>query len=127
MLSYVHVLYKETCIPSSFFSFPSFALPETGTAFTFHLNHFLLNRILYNHNFFNGFCSVKHVMVTAFLLVCGAMTMSWICDTISESGFGIFLRCLISITLSCLLNYMFISLYMDKHLIFKISLWKQSP
>ncbi|KAL9435877.1 hypothetical protein AB3S75_022025 [Citrus x aurantiifolia] len=32
--------------------------------------------------------SVKHVMVTAFLLVCGAMTMSWICDTISESGFG---------------------------------------
>ncbi|OMP05026.1 SecY/SEC61-alpha family [Corchorus olitorius] len=31
---------------------------------------------------------VKHVMVTAFLLVCGAMTMTWICDTISESGFG---------------------------------------
>ncbi|XP_023553756.1 preprotein translocase subunit SCY2, chloroplastic [Cucurbita pepo subsp. pepo] len=31
---------------------------------------------------------VKHVMVTTFLLVCGAMTMTWICDTISESGFG---------------------------------------
>ncbi|KAJ9187645.1 hypothetical protein P3X46_003074 [Hevea brasiliensis] len=31
---------------------------------------------------------VKHVMVTAFLLVCGAMTTTWICDTISESGFG---------------------------------------
>ncbi|GLU07536.1 hypothetical protein SLE2022_244910 [Rubroshorea leprosula] len=31
---------------------------------------------------------VKHVIVTAFLLVCGAMTMTWICDTISESGFG---------------------------------------
>ncbi|KAK8718037.1 hypothetical protein V6N13_045286 [Hibiscus sabdariffa] len=31
---------------------------------------------------------VKHVMVTAFLLVCGAMTVTWICDTISESGFG---------------------------------------
>ncbi|KAL9395853.1 hypothetical protein Peur_010106 [Populus x canadensis] len=31
---------------------------------------------------------VKHVMVTALLLVCGAMTMTWICDTISESGFG---------------------------------------
>ncbi|KAJ0112061.1 hypothetical protein Patl1_03401 [Pistacia atlantica] len=31
---------------------------------------------------------VKHVMVTAFLLVCGAMTMTWICDTITESGFG---------------------------------------
>lgn len=30
----------------------------------------------------------KHVMVTTFLLVCGAMTMTWICDTISESGFG---------------------------------------
>ncbi|KAK8339616.1 hypothetical protein V6Z12_A08G046500 [Gossypium hirsutum] len=29
----------------------------------------------------------KHVMVTSFLLVCGAMTMKWICDTISESGF----------------------------------------
>ncbi|KAJ6938821.1 hypothetical protein NC651_005302 [Populus alba x Populus x berolinensis] len=27
-------------------------------------------------------------MVTALLLVCGAMTMTWICDTISESGFG---------------------------------------
>ncbi|XVF57441.1 hypothetical protein PTKIN_Ptkin06aG0205600 [Pterospermum kingtungense] len=31
---------------------------------------------------------VKHVMVTSLLLVCGAMTMTWICDTISESGFG---------------------------------------
>ncbi|KAM7253849.1 hypothetical protein ACFE04_031531 [Oxalis oulophora] len=31
---------------------------------------------------------VKHVMVTAFLLVCGAMTVTWICDTITESGFG---------------------------------------
>ncbi|KAM4074211.1 hypothetical protein ACJW30_10G078000 [Castanea mollissima] len=31
---------------------------------------------------------VKHVMVTALLLVCGAMTTTWICDTISESGFG---------------------------------------
>ncbi|PKI53200.1 hypothetical protein CRG98_026401 [Punica granatum] len=32
--------------------------------------------------------SFKHVMVTTLLLVCGAMTMTWICDTISESGFG---------------------------------------
>ncbi|XP_048233324.1 preprotein translocase subunit SCY2, chloroplastic isoform X2 [Ricinus communis] len=31
---------------------------------------------------------VKHVMVTALLLTCGAMTVTWICDTISESGFG---------------------------------------
>lgn len=31
---------------------------------------------------------VKHVMVTTSLLVCGAMTMTWICDKISESGFG---------------------------------------
>ncbi|XP_050236218.1 preprotein translocase subunit SCY2, chloroplastic isoform X2 [Mercurialis annua] len=31
---------------------------------------------------------VKHVMVTALLLVSGAMTVTWICDTISESGFG---------------------------------------
>lgn len=30
----------------------------------------------------------KHVMVTSFLLVFGAMTMTWICDKISESGFG---------------------------------------
>ncbi|KAK7285368.1 hypothetical protein RJT34_20137 [Clitoria ternatea] len=30
----------------------------------------------------------KHVMVTTILLVCGAMTITWICDTISESGFG---------------------------------------
>ncbi|KAF6149120.1 hypothetical protein GIB67_000898, partial [Kingdonia uniflora] len=30
----------------------------------------------------------KHVMVTTLLLVCGAMTMTWICDQISESGFG---------------------------------------
>lgn len=28
------------------------------------------------------------MMVTSLLLVCGAMTMTWICDTISESGFG---------------------------------------
>lgn len=33
-------------------------------------------------------CSVKHVMVTSFLLVCGAMTVTWISDTISQSGFG---------------------------------------
>ncbi|KAK9688767.1 hypothetical protein RND81_09G009600 [Saponaria officinalis] len=32
--------------------------------------------------------SVKHVMVTSFLLVCGAMSMTWICDKISDSGFG---------------------------------------
>ncbi|KAL6527643.1 Preprotein translocase subunit scy2, chloroplastic [Orobanche minor] len=31
---------------------------------------------------------VKHVMVTTSLLVCGAMTLNWICETISESGFG---------------------------------------
>ncbi|XP_058738023.1 preprotein translocase subunit SCY2, chloroplastic [Vicia villosa] len=30
----------------------------------------------------------KHVMLTSFFLVCGAMTITWICDTISESGFG---------------------------------------
>ncbi|KAL7181289.1 hypothetical protein ACSBR1_040212 [Camellia fascicularis] len=31
---------------------------------------------------------VNHVMVTSFLLVCGAMTITWICDKILESGFG---------------------------------------
>ncbi|KAL1321305.1 hypothetical protein AAHE18_14G119000 [Arachis hypogaea] len=31
---------------------------------------------------------VKHVLVTTCLLVCGAMTITWIYDTISESGFG---------------------------------------
>uniref|UniRef100_A0A7N0SYA5 Uncharacterized protein n=1 Tax=Kalanchoe fedtschenkoi TaxID=63787 RepID=A0A7N0SYA5_KALFE len=30
----------------------------------------------------------KHVFMTSFLLVCGAMTMTWICDTITEAGFG---------------------------------------
>ncbi|KAL0391016.1 UNVERIFIED_CONTAM: Preprotein translocase subunit SCY2, chloroplastic [Sesamum calycinum] len=30
----------------------------------------------------------KHVMLTTLYLVCGAMTMTWICDKISESGFG---------------------------------------
>lgn len=30
------------------------------------------------------------MIVTSFLLVCGAMTTTWICDTISESGFGNF-------------------------------------
>ncbi|KAJ6794309.1 putative preprotein translocase subunit SCY2, chloroplastic isoform X2 [Iris pallida] len=30
----------------------------------------------------------KHVIMTSFLLVLGAMSMTWICDTISESGFG---------------------------------------
>lgn len=28
------------------------------------------------------------MMVTTLLLVCGAMSITWICDTISESGFG---------------------------------------
>ncbi|OIV89434.1 hypothetical protein TanjilG_21892 [Lupinus angustifolius] len=31
---------------------------------------------------------VRHVMLTTALLVCGAMTITWICDTITESGFG---------------------------------------
>ncbi|CAA0815528.1 Preprotein translocase subunit SCY2-chloroplastic [Striga hermonthica] len=31
---------------------------------------------------------VKHVMITASLLVCGAMGMNWICEQITESGFG---------------------------------------
>lgn len=30
------------------------------------------------------------MIVTSLLLVCGAMTITWICDTISESGFGTF-------------------------------------
>ncbi|XP_077218171.1 secY protein transport family protein isoform X2 [Tasmannia lanceolata] len=30
----------------------------------------------------------RHVMVTSLFLVSGAMTMTWICDKISESGFG---------------------------------------
>ncbi|KAK8961037.1 hypothetical protein KSP40_PGU004811 [Platanthera guangdongensis] len=30
----------------------------------------------------------KHVLITSFLLVVGAMTMTWISDTISDSGFG---------------------------------------
>ncbi|KAG9457946.1 hypothetical protein H6P81_002454 [Aristolochia fimbriata] len=30
----------------------------------------------------------KHVMITSFYLVLGAMTMTWICDKISEAGFG---------------------------------------
>ncbi|KAJ0475295.1 putative SecY/SEC61-alpha family, SecY domain superfamily protein [Helianthus annuus] len=31
---------------------------------------------------------VKHVMLTTMLLVSGAMTTTWICDKISDSGFG---------------------------------------
>ncbi|KAH6808398.1 SecY protein transport family protein [Perilla frutescens var. hirtella] len=31
---------------------------------------------------------VKHVMITTLYLVCGAMTMGWISDKITESGFG---------------------------------------
>ncbi|KAJ1262769.1 hypothetical protein BS78_09G135400 [Paspalum vaginatum] len=31
---------------------------------------------------------VKHIVVTSLLLVLGAMSMTWICDTITESGFG---------------------------------------
>lgn len=30
----------------------------------------------------------KHVMMTTLFLTCGAMTMTWICDTITRSGFG---------------------------------------
>ncbi|KAK9067626.1 hypothetical protein SSX86_011737 [Deinandra increscens subsp. villosa] len=33
-------------------------------------------------------CRVKHVMLTTMLLVSGAMTTTWICDKISDSGFG---------------------------------------
>ncbi|CAA7027311.1 unnamed protein product [Microthlaspi erraticum] len=40
------------------------------------------------YSVFAATSQVKHVMVTASLLVCGAMSMSWLCDTISESGFG---------------------------------------
>ncbi|KFK31206.1 hypothetical protein AALP_AA6G082000 [Arabis alpina] len=40
------------------------------------------------YSVFAATSQAKHVMVTAFLLVCGAMTMTWLCDTISESGFG---------------------------------------
>jgi hypothetical protein len=35
------------------------------------------------------FCyRVKHIIITSLLLVLGAMSMTWICDTITESGFG---------------------------------------
>jgi preprotein translocase subunit SecY len=41
------------------------------------------------YSVFAATAQVKHVMMTSSLLVCGAMTMTWLCDTISESGFGI--------------------------------------
>jgi len=40
------------------------------------------------YSVFAATAQVKHVMMTSSLLVCGAMTMTWLCDTISESGFG---------------------------------------
>jgi preprotein translocase subunit SecY len=46
------------------------------------------------------------VMVTTLLLVCGAMTISWICDTITESGFGSVLYMLVCILLSFLLLFL---------------------
>lgn len=36
------------------------------------------------------------MMLTSMLLVCGAMTMTWICDTITESGFGTMLDILVT-------------------------------
>ncbi|PRQ24488.1 putative SecY/SEC61-alpha family protein [Rosa chinensis] len=39
---------------------------------------------------------VKHVMLTSMLLVCGVMTMTWICDTITESRFGMILDLLVT-------------------------------
>lgn len=48
-------------------------------------NHAIDNDVCFS---FCWSCRVKHVMVTTLLLVCGAMTITWICDTISESGFG---------------------------------------
>ncbi|KAG9157060.1 hypothetical protein Leryth_009091 [Lithospermum erythrorhizon] len=40
------------------------------------------------HSIYAASYRVKHVMVTTMFLVCGAMTTGWICDKITESGFG---------------------------------------
>ncbi|KMZ73957.1 Preprotein translocase subunit SCY2, chloroplastic [Zostera marina] len=40
------------------------------------------------YSIFSASYRVRHVLTTSFLLVIGAMTMIWICDTITESGFG---------------------------------------
>lgn len=48
------------------------------------------NFLVVSYHEYKYFFRVKHVMVTSFLLVLGAMSMTWICDTISESGFGTF-------------------------------------
>ncbi|XP_065626565.1 preprotein translocase subunit SCY2, chloroplastic [Quercus suber] len=60
---------------------------------------------------------VKHVMVTALLLVCGAMTTTWICDTISESGFGSILDilvCIFIVFLILLLSLFIHTIFVDK-------------
>lgn len=51
------------------------------------------------------------MMVTTLLLVCGAMTISWICDTITESGFGSVLCILVCIYIVFLITLLVIFMY----------------
>lgn len=61
----------------------------------------------------HNLCRVRHVLMTSFLLVIGAMSMTWICDTITESGFGTFLYS----------HNIFIFFYFSYLKVFSQSLW----
>lgn len=56
-------------------------------------------------------------MITTLLLVCGAMTISWICDTITESGFGSVLDTLVCIFIVFLITLVISWMYFEKTII----------
>lgn len=51
------------------------------------------------------------MMVTSFLLVLGAMTMTWICDKISESGFGTVLVIFSYFFVNCMVLALYCALF----------------
>lgn len=62
------------------------------------------------------------MMVTTLLLVCGAMTISWICDTITESGFGsvlCMLVCMLIVFLITLLIFMDVLIFLLRRQLLK--------
>ncbi|WVZ98417.1 hypothetical protein U9M48_043864 [Paspalum notatum var. saurae] len=107
--------FDRRLIPDSYLSFGPLPADDLGdfsselklSFFQLGISHQISASIVMQMVAFFGFCNcccfycvmllpavfsirrkVKHIIITSILLVLGAMSMTWICDTITESGFG---------------------------------------
>ncbi|KAK4408063.1 Preprotein translocase subunit SCY2, chloroplastic [Sesamum angolense] len=79
--------FDRRLMPENYLSFVSGSV-DGGSLLALQFEALVLSFYSLPYSIYAASHRAKHVMLTTLYLVCGAMTMTWICDKISESGFG---------------------------------------